>query len=432
MTSEVVIMNKEAIALAADSAVTMEIGEDRKIKTSANKLFALSKYHPVGLMVYGDAVFMGVPWETIIKIYRNKLSKEKFDTLEGYAENFIEFLDKDNPLFLDSVQKWYVQGFVFFMFEAIKEDIEEEVKSNIPEQGTITENEIEKIIQRNISKHYEIWQKTDNIPSLPDSFNKSIPVKYKKIIDKALKEIFGKLPLSRGDKIKLKKIAESLFSKYPEDIPGDLFSVSGIVIAGFGEEDPFPTQISYDIDGVANNRLKYKADEPIKIGVETVNSHISAFAQRKMVYQFMEGIDPDLHDYMAGYLSELFDKYPEIILNKIGKNVKKNKTLIEQLKQASNDLFEEYQEKFRTFRNEIYSDPIMEMVTYLSKSELAEMAESLVYLTSFKQKVTMESETVGGPIDVAVISKGEGFIWIKRKHYFEAELNPQFLAKYYM
>jgi hypothetical protein len=38
----------------------------------------------------------------------------------------------------------------------------------------------------------------------------------------------------------------------------------------------------------------------------------------------------------------------------------------------------------------------------------------------------MDAETVGGPIDVAVISKGDGFIWIKRKHYFKPELNPHF------
>ncbi|MEA1995293.1 MAG: hypothetical protein U9N18_03965 [Campylobacterota bacterium] len=44
---------------------------------------------------------------------------------------------------------------------------------------------------------------------------------------------------------------------------------------------------------------------------------------------------------------------------------------------------------------------------------------------------SLESETAGGPIDVAVISKGDGFIWIKRKHYFKPELNPQFFANYY-
>ena len=30
----------------------------------ANKLFALSKYHPVGVMVYNNAELMDVPWET--------------------------------------------------------------------------------------------------------------------------------------------------------------------------------------------------------------------------------------------------------------------------------------------------------------------------------------------------------------------------------
>ena len=39
---------------------------------------------------------------------------------------------------------------------------------------------------------------------------------------------------------------------------------------------------------------------------------------------------------------------------------------------------------------------------------------------------------VGGPIDVAVISKGDGFVWIKRKHYFKAELNLHFLDNYCM
>ena len=56
------------------------------------------------------------------------------------------------------------------------------------------------------------------------------------------------------------------------------------------------------------------------------------------------------------------------------------------------------------------------------------MAETLVNLTSFKRRVTPEAETVGGPINVAVISKGDGLIWIKRKHYFTPELNPRYFG----
>ena len=35
------------------------------------------------------------------------------------------------------------------------------------------------------------------------------------------------------------------------------------------------------------------------------------------------------------------------------------------------------------------------------------------------------SPTVGGPIDVATITKHEGFRWVRRKHFFEARLNPK-------
>ena len=78
MTAEIAILNKEAVALAADSAVTMEGQAGEKIFASANKLFTLSKYHPIGVMIYGNALFMNIPCETIVKTYRNKLGKKKF------------------------------------------------------------------------------------------------------------------------------------------------------------------------------------------------------------------------------------------------------------------------------------------------------------------------------------------------------------------
>jgi hypothetical protein len=70
MTAEIVIMNKEAIAIAADSAVTFREEKGHKIFPSANKIFTLSKYHPVAIMIFGNAVFMDVPWEPLAKIIR--------------------------------------------------------------------------------------------------------------------------------------------------------------------------------------------------------------------------------------------------------------------------------------------------------------------------------------------------------------------------
>jgi len=71
----------------------------------------------------------------------------------------------------------------------------------------------------------------------------------------------------------------------------------------------------------------------------------------------------------------------------------------------------------------------MEMVASLPKDELGSMAESLVNLTKFKRRISTQQETVGGPIDVAVITKGDGFVWTKRKHYFKPELNPRYISR---
>ncbi len=67
----------------------------------------------------------------------------------------------------------------------------------------------------------------------------------------------------------------------------------------------------------------------------------------------------------------------------------------------------------------------------LPKDELAATAEALVQLASFKRRVVLGAETVKGPIDVAVISKGDGFVWIKRKDYFPPEINQHFFNDFY-
>lgn len=428
MTSEIAIMNREAIALAADSAVTMgQEGEsEQKVFTSANKLFALSKYYPVGIMVYGRASFMGVPWETIIKTYRNKLGKQKLGTLKEYADNFIAFLNNGNPLFPEDQQKGYLYGNTSSYFALIREEIGGKVKSIIGKEGEITNTQVKQITISVIREHHNILGKAKMLPSIPETHIEDIIKKYGDIIDKARKEVFEKLPIAAASLNQLTKISGSLFSKriFPANIPG-------VVIAGFGEKEPFPSLESFDVEGIVGNKLKYKEQYSAEISFETV-ARIIPFAQKEMVRAFMEGVDPDLQSYIEHDLSRIFDKYPEIVVQSIEKfDDKEKQALSKKLKQVSSSIFEDYQKRVTSYRNDNCVDPIMKVVAGLPKDELAMMAETLVNLTSFKRKVTMGSETVAGPVDVAVISKGDGFIWIKRKHYFKSELNPQFFAKYY-
>ena len=90
MTAIVAVLNKHGAAIAADSAVTL--GDTHKVINNGNKVFTLSKYEPVGIATYGNASFMGIPWEIIIKTYRKQLNEQKFPKLSYYVSDFLYYV----------------------------------------------------------------------------------------------------------------------------------------------------------------------------------------------------------------------------------------------------------------------------------------------------------------------------------------------------
>ena len=62
MTAIAGILNRRGLAFTADSAATLTFPSGHKISNNANKLFTLSKFHPVGVALYNHIDYMGVPW----------------------------------------------------------------------------------------------------------------------------------------------------------------------------------------------------------------------------------------------------------------------------------------------------------------------------------------------------------------------------------
>ena len=62
-----------------------------------------------------------------------------------------------------------------------------------------------------------------------------------------------------------------------------------------------------------------------------------------------------------------------------------------------------------------------ETIALMPKQDLIELAEALVSITAIERKASDDAGTVGGPIDVALITRSEGFVWVKRKHHFSAD-----------
>ncbi len=418
-------MNKEAVALAADSAVTFSFEKSEKIFSTANKIYNLSKSHPVGIMVFGNASFMGIPWETIIKLFRSDFN-QNFDKLEQYANYFIKYLETKKDLIPSTVQKEYFLNDVFAFYRFILETWEQQLKKFENEKGEITEDELIEALEKTIHNQFEEWNKCDYGLNFTQEIRDLIEKNYTKDINKVIKKVFGKFKLKQEVLEKLLKIAINLPVKFPKHVESR--STSGIVISGFGNKEVFPSYVYLKTDSLIQSKLKYQK-EIASINRET-GGIIAPFAQREMVDTFIQGISPKFERTIDEMFSRFFSEYPKIILALI-KNLEDDmkNSIGQKIEKISRDKYVIYKKDFEKFKHDRFIDPITDIVRALPKEELAAMAESLVNLTSFKRKYSKDKETVGGPIDVAVISKGDGFIWIKRKHYFKPEANINYLVR---
>ncbi|MGV3730976.1 MAG: hypothetical protein ACO1NN_09495 [Sphingopyxis sp.] len=408
MTAEIAVMNKSGIALAADSKVSIGGSPPSKGYDTVNKLFALSHSHPVGIMVFGNAELMGVPWETLIKFYRQNIGDKSFEKVEDWSSNFIDFINKfdlfDERSILDNTRT-IVRNQISFLIKEL----------NYLHNSLDCEPKEQREIFFEMLNSTEDQIKQDLIPGSRNSKSTL------EIIDHEIENE------PTGDKEIDEKIKSILKLTTRAKTQSNLSS--GIVISGFGDKEIFPSLVEFSTDGIINNTFRISSASPTSISYSTT-SCIRSFAQHDMVQRFMMGADGNFLETITRTFQELIEGVSHHNLIEYGKKSSQTQKNQDELTLQSHEVTEAFSEKLLSYIRDEYTRPVTRMVSLLPKEELGHLAESLVALTSLKRRVSIEMETVGGPIDVALISKGDGFVWLKRKHYFPPELNHQFFRNY--
>ncbi|MCL2142021.1 MAG: hypothetical protein FWH46_04005 [Methanimicrococcus sp.] len=314
MTSEIVIMNKNAVSMAADSISTIVSHAEhhdiqRKTYSSSNKLFALYD-HSIGIMIYNDANFMGLPWETIIHAFREHIKNEgkRFGTLEDGVECFISFLENNEMFDKDEQARFFMEEFEEYhknlldhllqylekYFEKIYFNHSNE-ELNQKDKLEILKQELDKIIlQTQITKPYD------------QNFNDELEF-YLQEINGICLNIYE----STYDVLKeqLETINDLFFNNHM------LGCMSGIVFAGFGDNDYTPKVCSLLIDRLLLNKLAYITDF-----VEgcTVSAHIFPSAQREIIDAFVKGISPIFEEDVKTAIDDSFSDIHISFMSKIG------------------------------------------------------------------------------------------------------------------
>ncbi|MDR1836441.1 MAG: hypothetical protein LBQ89_02175 [Treponema sp.] len=408
MTAEVAIMNTQGIALAADSAVTLT--GSGKIYNSADKLFALSKYQPVGIMIYGSAGIMSVYWETIIKSYRDFLGDKSFDKLSEYKEDFINYLAKFS-YFTTKQMLDYLESMCFDVFSHVLTWFIDDLHIEFDDKENIELSKIDAVFNTSLKNIKERLKKEEDEKQI--KLDGDFIDSNSETINKMLGVVFEKYQLSKKQTAELTSILKLVLQKcYRID------DYTGVVIAGYGEREIFPCLCEFKVSGKLGDSLIYFDNDMAQIDTDPGHrAFIEPFSQTEMVHQFAKGIDPDFY-------SAILEKV-DTILNSLAPSMNDPE---KEKAEAISKLLSEY---MNSIIDAVYKDPILETVRGMQKNELVSMAEAMVNLTALKRHVSDDAESVGGPIDVALITKGDGFIWIKKKTNYDPNLNRGLNQNYF-
>ena len=243
----------------------------------------------------------------------------------------------------------------------------------------------------------------------------------------------------RDDLVKMiEDLQDALGLTYPTDMasfaelgilevfknPQEFMGTTGLVFAGFGDHEIFPAMIEYSSCGMVAG--KHVSREVSRMAIDhEMPAWLSAFAQTSMSDTFSLGLSEDVYSSLMQSLNECLTPFAEEISRVSGGDITKIDNLDALIKKTTSGISDAVLEKAR----HEHALPLRRVLGALPVDEMAELAETLINLQSLKEKVTKPSETVGGPIDVAVITRNEGLVWIKRKHFFDPSLNSRYMQR---
>lgn len=354
-----------------------------------------------------------------------------FSHLEEYVTDFLDYVASTPDLIPRDRHDRYLEEACSRRFYSVRSRVDEAARKALDAGHELRIKELRAVIDSATDAERKQWNRQEDGPWADKIDLARLARVAKAHMRNQVTETFRPLPLLVRQRRDLEQLAIASLSKIPYFHPAFESTIdprSGLVIAGFGKDDYFPRLLAHEIYGVIDGQLRAVRSNEITITVENP-AVIAPFAQREMVDAFVAGVNSDVERQIRDFWRGLQQRLPKAVLDLLGARLKKldDKGKADVLGTLSSLValsIRELEAHLLTLKEDQYR-PVVNSVEFLPKDELASMADSLVNLTSLKRRVTLSHpQTVGGPIDVAVISRGDGFVWIRRKHYFSLELNP--------
>lgn len=188
-----------------------------------------------------------------------------------------------------------------------------------------------------------------------------------------------------------------------------------LVFAGYAVNDLYPSMCQVKIAGIKDGKLNHNGIENLKVITANHKSDIFSCGQKDIINAILYGIQEERIFSICNNLPELLKSilYQEddyiYLANQIN-----DKVVFQKVKETIRD------------NEQKHLDEWLETIKSYSFQEMACLAENMIKATSLHRKITFQQEGVGGLVDLALITRTEGFQWLNRKSWYEPSRGGQY------
>ncbi|MCH5231223.1 MAG: hypothetical protein J1F43_05445 [Muribaculaceae bacterium] len=410
MTALVGILNKRGAAIAADSAMTVFGNGSSKIYNNEQKIFPLSDKNPIGVMICNNLNFLTTPWALIFELYKAERGDKMFSNLTGYVEDFIKYIKALKRLQTQEVKNIFYQNEFEQLSAAFRNIFEKKYEEVTGYNAEISNDEVTRICyDHTFNEVKDALYDYEINPRLKDFSLKDF---YKEVYEPC-KEYFSQ---KRKEFPRMKDEEWDILLEYfHRDLINNSFSGSQqteLIFVGFGSDDIFPASQRIYILGMTGSLLKYDIEEISEIS-HTSSAEIRPFAQTDVMLTLMKGVSPQSDQEYRDATIELEDG----VINEIMSLLEKENVSPKIIKKVKNLTYEKVHERYidriDAFAHENFISGVVTALDFFNLEEMAKMAENLIAVTNLQRHISSSEESVGGPIEVAILTKTGGFKWIK-------------------
>jgi len=392
MTSQVILMNASGVGIASDSAMTFG---NRRVYDTAEKIFPLPAPHCVAILHSGAVFLQDYTYQGLISEWAKSLGSVQLRTVDLYQQNFLDWLTDNVNWFSNSKQlEWARQILddrLNFLWRRCRD------KSN---EGVTTATEIERVIS----------SITDDLRNYPPNFGPQLQwlnyvmKEQQNYLNEQIDYWFDDVPFRDETKELLLEDIRVFLEK------GLFKDEAKLAFCGFGSNEIMPSYSTTVIRGVLGNIIIGLLTEAYQYDPHASWRHyaIIPLGQTKTIHEFLRGVESGMVDLVYQAVFDSVTETLETVKGHLGENYE----------QTLNGLHSKFQDVVKTRIDEQVSrrtDKIAHVLPALPAVSLASYAGSLIDLVALRLSIDGEMNTVGGPIDTAMITRENGFRWVHHK-----------------